>query len=354
MIKSQTTRIILFSVCISFLLNLFFGRLITAKISTLPLLNRFKLINPQAPIIINTKEEVRISDSGDVLQALSSAKSKISTVLISSGNQAIAAGTAANLTSDGIFLTTKSVIGSNKPENLTLKLDDGTLVKVLNITADTATNLLILQAKSNNVPVADLGESKKLAPGEKIISIFGSFLNFSPSFSIFYVSSSQKDDFGQARSADFPARAFKIQNQNQIAAGSVLVSGGAAVVGLSDSKGAIISSDVIKDFLGKFLGHEGKVVRTSFGFKYVNLSPAEAKLLSSAEGARLSEIISGSPAQKAGLLSGDIITEVDSKTVAQDSALEELLQNYKPGDKVNFTVFRNKQNITLTLTAAEL
>jgi S1-C subfamily serine protease len=354
MSKFQTSKIILISIAISFLLNLFFGRFLTAKISTLPLLNRLKLINPQAPIIINTKEEIRISDSGDVLQALGAIKSKISTLLVVNGSQVAVSGAVVNLTSDGLFLATKAVVGDNQSENFLVKLDDGTLVKVVKLIPDAATDLVVLRTQANNLPVVDLGESKKLIVGEKIISVYGSWLDFSPGASVFYVSNGQNDDFGSVKSADFPGRAFAVQNQNQLLSGSVLVNLSGAVVGLVDDRGRIISSDVMKNFVRRFLSNNGQIIDVSFGFKCRNLSSSEAKLFQLPFGCKVSDIIPLGAAQKAGLSLNDVITEVDGKAIISDLSLEELLGNYNPKDMINFTIFRNKQNLTLTLTVSEL
>lgn len=353
MSKVQTSKIILISIAISFLLNLFFGRLLTAKISTLPLLSRFKLINPQVPIIINTKEEIRVSDSGDVLQALGTVKSKISTLLVVNGSQVAVLGAAVNLTSDGLFLSTKAVVGDNQPENLSVKLGDGTLVKIVKLIPDAATDLVILRTGANNLPVADLGESKKLMPGEKIISVSGSWLDFSPGASVFYVSNGQSDDFS-VKSADFPDRAFAVQNPNQLLAGGVLVNLSGAVAGLVDDRGRIISSDVVKNFVQRFLSNNGQIIDVSFGFKYRNLSSSEAKLFQLPFGCRVSDLTPLGAAQKAGFSLNDVLTEVDGKAITSDLSLEELLENYKPKDTINFTIFRNKQNRTLTLTVSEL
>ena len=104
-IMTKHLKIILISVVLALILNILLGRWLTAQISTIPALNRWKLLSPQAPIVINNREEIRISDSGDILQAIQDAKSKISSVVILQKGQMNLVGGAINLTGEGVFVT---------------------------------------------------------------------------------------------------------------------------------------------------------------------------------------------------------------------------------------------------------
>src|SRR5476649_2835008 len=103
MSKLQITKIVILSVLITFALNILVGRFFTAKISTWPVLNRLKILSPQAPIVINNHETFRVSDSGDAVAAANDIKSKLSSVVLVNGSNLTYLGTALNLTSDGSF-----------------------------------------------------------------------------------------------------------------------------------------------------------------------------------------------------------------------------------------------------------
>ena len=60
-------------------------------------------------------------------------------------------------------------------------------------------------------------------------------------------------------------------------------------------------------------------------------------------GAEIVGIIPGSPAEKVGLLIGDVITRVNGQNVTQDMPLNELIMRYQPGDTVTLTVSRGGQ-----------
>jgi S1-C subfamily serine protease len=65
-----------------------------------------------------------------------------------------------------------------------------------------------------------------------------------------------------------------------------------------------------------------------------------------------SPIVSGSPADKAGLQAGDVIKKVNGDTVTTGQGLTSLLNHYQPGDSVKLTVVRGSKTIQLNATLA--
>jgi S1-C subfamily serine protease len=70
---------------------------------------------------------------------------------------------------------------------------------------------------------------------------------------------------------------------------------------------------------------------------------------SNGAGAEVGKVVSGSPADKAGLQVGDVVTAIDGKTVESADDLTALVATYKPGDKATVTVTRNGSTKTLTV-----
>ena len=70
-------------------------------------------------------------------------------------------------------------------------------------------------------------------------------------------------------------------------------------------------------------------------------------------GAEVMAILEGSCAQAGGLQVGDIITAVGDTTVSDRDALKAAVQDYKAGDQVTFTVYRDGDSTTVTLTLDE-
>jgi serine protease Do len=112
----------------------------------------------------------------------------------------------------------------------------------------------------------------------------------------------------------------------------------------------------IRDLLPQL--RNGKVTRGVIGIRVdrdgVTKDVAQAMGLPSASGAMLASVIQGGPAEKAGLLPGDIITEFNGRPVADSEALVNLVVATKPGTSVPVTVYRKKQKKTMNIVVDEL
>ncbi len=352
MTKSQYSKVILITVVLTLFFDLFLGRYVLAKISTLPVLNRLKILSPQAPIVINNKETVRVSDSGDAVSSANSAKSKISTIVVLSNNGSVTVtGSAINLTSDGTFLTGSKSIAKDFASYFVI-LSDGRNAKITSAITDPATGLLFVRAGITNVPVANFSESKDLSVGEKVLFVHNSVQNFISKGLLSFVTASEKDIQGQVFSSDFPKMSFGASATNILLSGEVLVNTSAEVVGIWNGEN-IVASTNIKKALALFYNNNEKIIRPSYGFTYSIITQNESKLTGVKTGALVKDITSANT-KLGGLINGDIILRVDNDNISEDLTLEEVLQKYKPGDKITFNIFRKNSEITLSIIAGEL
>ena len=67
-------------------------------------------------------------------------------------------------------------------------------------------------------------------------------------------------------------------------------------------------------------------------------------------GARVDQVVADSPAAKAGLQVGDVITAIGGTQIDQTHSLADLVQQKKPGDSVALSVTRGNQSMTITVT----
>lgn len=357
----KSLQIILFAVIISFLLNIFFGRYLTAKVSTMPLLNRWHLLSPQAPIVINTREEVRMgSNSGDIPSAVNNVKSKLSLLAINSLGDLKFTGSAVNLSSDGYFLTTQSALGNYKIQNFVVILNDGSQAKVDKVIADPASSLVIFHANLNNVPVANFGSSADLLPGDVVIFTTNSILPDSPIAIQSSVTKAQNNIFEVAFNADAPTRVFSAPTDSSLIFGNSIINIKGEVVGIWDGRN-LISSDVIKMLVDNFFGSGNKITRPNFGFHYWMIPPTLASILDLHQGAQIkrltqqdSAVTPGGPAQKAGLMENDVITAINGNQVSGSLPLETGLENFKPGDNLQLQVQRGQAILNLSLVVGTL
>lgn len=347
--KTQAFKIIILSVLCAWIFDLFLGRTLSAKISTLPVLNRLKIISPQAPIVINTREVIRTN--GDQSASASGIRSKLSILAAISENGISFLAGAVNLTSDGYFAT--GVMPEKLPQNLVVILSDGKSAKVSAVVPDPAAGLTFLKADLSSVPVAPLGQSSKISPGEQVIFAANSLQSHASKIAVSYVSAAQPDVAGEILSSDYYSRSFAVQAAPGLATGQAAVDSQGEIIGIWNGS-AITSSDVLKQELDAYFNNGGKFSRPAFGFSYQIAGTAESGLLGQPEGARVTTVKNSLPAQKAGLLADDVIISVNGQKIFQDSQLEEILERIKPGDAAKISVYRGGKIFDVDITAGEL
>ena len=138
----------------------------------------------------------------------------------------------------------------------------------------------------------------------------------------------------------------------QMQSGEAAVNTNAEVVGVWNGNG-LISADVLKQAMSLYFGQQ-KIIRPAFGFSYSIVGQNEAKLTGTPQGAKVTGVDPVSPAHSAGLLAGDVITAVNGQAISESSGLEEVLQNFKPNDKISLAVARKAQAVTLSLIVGTL
>jgi serine protease Do len=100
----------------------------------------------------------------------------------------------------------------------------------------------------------------------------------------------------------------------------------------------------------------GRVTRGRIGVQIgpVSRDVAESIGLGKAQGALVTGVEAGSPADKAGVEAGDIITRFDGKPIEKVADLPRLVGNTKPGSKSTMTVFRRGSSRDLTVNVVEI
>ena len=185
---SNTKTIIFLAIIFSLLVNILFSRWLTAKVSTLPILNKWHLLDPQAPIVIRETKEVRISSEGEVGQVLTNLKEQVSQIGVMEKNQFSVLGNALNFTEDGLFITSQMFINSKIP-GLNLRLADGQIAPIDKVFLDKNSGLVFVKANVKLKSLIKLSDSKaeKLGTGLIIFSqipsglkYFESKINFIP------------------------------------------------------------------------------------------------------------------------------------------------------------------------------
>ena len=282
-------------------------------------------------------------------------------------------GTGFLISADGYILTNKHVVQSGDPKKAeyTIILSNGKQYFAQFIGIDPLRDLAVLKIFDKDLPYIELGNSDELVQGMSVIAIGNAFGRYQNSVTKGIVSAlgrniTASDNFGNPSFFD-----NVIQTDTDINQGN---SGGPLV----DLYGRVIGINSVVDQSGTSFGfaipindakpvirsikEENRIIRPRLGVYYKMITPEIAleKNLPRKEGAWVineefpgTEILADSPAAKAGLQSGDIIFEINAIKLSQENSLFNVLQNYKPGDKIGMKVQRGRKILILIVALDE-
>jgi serine protease Do len=282
------------------------------------------------------------------------------------------AGTGIIISKDGYVITNKHVVPDNTEEVSIVKSDGTRYDHVEVVGRDPLNDLAFLKIPNvNNLQEATLGDSSKVIVGQKVIAIGNALGQYQNSVTSGIISglgrpvtagdggsmSSQTEELTNLLQTDAAINPGNsggplVNLKGEIVGINVAVAQDAQGVGfaipINDAKG------LIKNILSL-----GKVQRAYLGVHYISLTPdiATQLKLSVQKGAYIgsqtdnSGVISGGPADKAGIKNGDIITKVNGVEINQNTSLSSLVSQYNVGDTITLTILRNNksQDIKVTL-----
>lgn len=275
----------------------------------------------------------------------------------------------------GIVMTNRHVIPSGI-SSVNIVLSDGTKLSNVSVVGRTNDNdtldvafLKINDKKGKNLKAVKLADSSKVQVGDKVIAIgnaLGQFQNTVTSGIISgYGRSIQAGDESGGNSESLQNLFQTDTAINQGNSGGPLVNVNGEVIGMNTAIAGnaenIGFSIPINDLQGliKSVIKDGKILRPYLGVRYVilnddyayqyNLDVKRGAYIAPTDNGQAS-IISGSPAEKAGLKEKDIITKANDQAIDEKNSLVSVLGRYSVGDKVTLTVHRDGKDITVPVT----
>ncbi len=132
---------------------------------------------------------------------------------------------------------------------------------------------------------------------------------------------------------------------------AIYAAGGEGSIGIGFAIPVNMATSVMNDLI-----ETGKVIRGFLGVRMqsVDNEQAEALGMERPYGAIVSEVVAGSPAEKAGMRVGDVIVEVDGKTVENPGDLQSKISQLNPGETHKITVIREGDEKNLTVEIGEM
>lgn len=276
------------------------------------------------------------------------------------------AGTGIVLSSDGVIMTNRHVVDSGVT-SVSVTTSDGKQYDNVEILArDPRTNfdIAFLKIKGvNDLKPAKIGDSSKMQVGDGVVAIGNALGEFQNTVTTGIISGlSRPITAGDATSAESLTNLFQTDAAiNPGNSGGPLVNMNSEVIGINTAVagsgaqniGFSIPTNDIKAQIASIL-KDGKLSIPYLGVRYIMLNEAlKARYeLATAEGAWLKAgqdaqaVQNGSPADKAGLKEGDIVTKVNGEPVNKDNPLATRLSKYNVGDTIDITYLRDGKEQT--------
>lgn len=264
---------------------------------------------------------------------------------------------------NGYILTNSHVVADGKAKEIKVLFENGDKVPGTVLWNDPALDLAIVKVDITNLPEAILGDSDNLEVGEIAVAIGNPLgLEFQRSVTSGVIS-------GLGRSIQVDQRTIiedLIQTDASINpgnSGGPLLNGKGEVIGINTAKiktaeglGFSIPINTAKTIIEEVInsGSYKTVVMGIMGRDVEEYQRINGVNLGVEKGAIIMEVTPDSPAEKAKLQFGDIITKIDNTTVDSMQGLKKALYKYRQGDKAILTIIRNKAEIQVEIKFTDI
>ncbi len=259
------------------------------------------------------------------------------------------------LSADGYIMTNAHVVDG--ADDLLVTLPDKREFRAKVVGKDVRTDVAVVKIEGKDLPAVRIGKVDTLKVGQWVMAI-GSPFGLENTVTAGIVSAMQRDTgdylpFIQTDVAINPGNSGGplINMQGEVVGiNSQIYSRSGGFMGISFS---IPIDEAVR--IADQLRATGTVTRGRIGVQIgtVGKDVAESMGLGKEEGALVRGVESGSPAEKAGVQPGDIITKFNGSTIARTSDLPRLVGETKPGTEATITVLRNGSSKDLAITIAK-
>lgn len=258
----------------------------------------------------------------------------------------------------GYIVTNNHVIA--KADEIKVVLSDKREFKGTLVGTDPKSDLAVVKVSASGLPTIPWGDSTRLEVGEYVLAV-GNPFGLNQTITMGIVSAVGRANVGIADYEDFIQTDAAINPGNS---GGALVNVRGELIGINTAIftrsggymgiGFAVPSQMVKAVIDSLIS-KGKVVRGWLGVTIQEVSPELAKQfgLKDTRGALVSDILEGSPAEKAGIKRGDVIVDIDRKPVENAVQLRNLVAGLAIGAKAQVTVIREKKARTVEVMIGE-
>lgn len=268
--------------------------------------------------------------------------------------------------SKGLILTNAHVV--DQADQVFVVLKDGQQFQGEVLGTDPLTDLAVVKIKAQDLPVAKLGDSANLLPGQWAIAI-GNPLGLNNTVTVGIISATgrssaaigspdQRVDFIQTDAAINPGNSGGplLDLRGEVIGVNTAIISGAQGLGFA------IPVAVAKRIAEQLIT-SGKAQHAYLGIQMANLSPELRERfqerqsdisLPDGKGVLVMQIVPGSPAEQAGLKAGDLITQIDDALIENSEQVQKVVEGMAPGNSLKIEVQRKNKKRVLQAKVGEL
>lgn len=282
-------------------------------------------------------------------------------------SSASASGSGVIISEDGYILTNNHIVNTSSTSSyyqvsqankVTVKLyNDDTIYDATIVGTDETTDLAVIKIEKTGLPAAELGNSDSVKVGEFSMAI-GNPLCMESTVTAGIISAVNRTITSDNRNYTVIQTDAAINSGNS---GGALVNSKGQVIGINTLKlsgtgiegiGFAIPINSTVDIYKQLIS-DGKVKRPYIGISGRDINEQTAKQYKLVEGVYIVSVEPYSSAEKAGLKSYDVITEVDGKKITSMDELNEIKNSHKIGDIINLKVYRDNNYVDVQVTLGE-
>ena len=274
----------------------------------------------------------------------------------------VSSGSGVFISNDGYVLTNNHVI--EDAESYSVVLANGSEIAAKLIGADPYSDLAVLKVEDTPPAVARFGSSDLLKPGETVIAIGSPLGDFKNTVTAGVISAVGRSlDTGNGFLLENMIQTDAAINQGNsggplvnlagevIGVNTLIVRGGSGASTVVEGLGFSIPASTVQVVAAQLI-QDGAVARPYLGIRYQSIDPQIARVyrLPAEYGVYVTQVDSGSPAEKAGIREEDIIVQVGDAVLGENLPYINALFEYKPGDMLTLSLYRGNDRIQVQVT----
>ncbi|OGY29737.1 MAG: hypothetical protein A3F35_00220 [Candidatus Woykebacteria bacterium RIFCSPHIGHO2_12_FULL_45_10] len=330
-------------------------------------------LRPTTLEVKNSKEVVRTVEESAVIEAVKKTSPAVVSIIaktvnfdpyLGTVNDQQGIGTGFIVDSSGIVITNSHVV-CDKTVSYDVLTADGKSYAVEKVDTDPANDIGILKIKANGLPTVSLGDSdpSSIKLGQKVIAIGNALGQFQNTITVGVISGVGRVVTASGGCATLGKETLNNVIQTDAAinpgnSGGPLLDLSGTAIGINfatadaQNIGFVIPINRVKPILDQYK-KQGRIIKPFLGVRYRLIEPKEAVARGVPEGAFVSSVVAGSPADEAGVEAGDIITKVAGKKITLSNDLVSVLNDLTVGQSIEVEINRAGKTIKLKATLKE-